>query len=286
MSEQAPELLNQATTALQQGQFEASLQLADQALAADPSSGNAYLIRAIALSRLGQADLATAAFRSAIDVMPTSSPAHYNLAVHFHAQGMKRDALDSARRALELDANNGQARDLVNLLNTELGYGEVQPTQSAPMGSPYAGVPGPSGPYGGAPGSAPSAEYYRQGYSGAQTQGGAVAFVDRMGTKWDTFGLVLVVLQMVALVYGLINLANQWPLIMEAARTGQQANIPTTPLQTGFQIISWVLLFVSMFWVITDVINRRNHWLWIVLYVLCCCCGPFQFVYFFFGRKK
>jgi len=271
MSEQATELLNQATTALQQGQFEASLQYADQALAADPSNGNAYLIRAIALSRTGQPDLATAAFRSAIDVMPSSSSAHYNLAVHYHAQGMKRESLDSARTAVELDANNGQARDLVNLLNAELGGGEVRPPEAA---TPPAMAQNPYM-------SQAAGDYYRPAYQGGPQ--GAVSYVNNMGDRWNTFGLILLLVGAGIWIFAIANTVMKWDEIMEAARTGRQA--PSTPLELAMNVISIVNSLLSLFWVASDISNRRGNWMWLVGFIICCCCTPFQAVYYLVGRK-
>lgn len=272
-AEQVQELLNQASTALQQGQYDQALQMADQCLALDPSNGNAYLVRAIALSRTGQGDLATAAFRTAIDVMPQSAAAHYNLAVHQHSLNQKRESMESARRALEVDPNHAAARELFNGLQQELA-------PEPPRSDVYAPPPTAGNPYMNPPS---QGDYYRPGHQGGP-QGGGVSYVRNMGDGWNTFGLILVLAGAAIWVFAIINIFVKWPEIQTAMQTGQQA--PTSPLEMIVNIISLINACVSIWWVASDIADRRGNWLWLVVFIICCCCTPVQAIYYFAGRNK
>ncbi|MEQ1932494.1 MAG: tetratricopeptide repeat protein [Fimbriimonadaceae bacterium] len=272
-NEQAQEFLNQATQSVQSGQFDQALTLVDQCLALDPSNGDAYLLRGIALSQTKQPDLAQAAFRAAADLMPGSPKPLFNLAVHLYGTGYKREAYDAANEALQLDPSHAQARDLASRLQQELGI-------PAP-GIPTAGPEGPQAqnPY------AQGANYYRPGYENQTGQVHSIAFVERMGANWDKIGLIICGVSMLLLLLGLGNLMSQWDAIMTSFRGGTPYQQPSTPLSVIQNILGWVTSLSALFWVISDIADRRGSWLWLVGFILCCCCAPFQFVYYYFTRK-
>lgn len=272
-AEQVRELLTQASESLQNGLYDQALDQTSQAMALDPANGEAKLIRAIALSRTGQTEQAMANFRSAIAAMPQSPEPHAQLAVHLHSNGQPREALEEARAALALDPSHMQARSLAARIEQELGGS----TTEAP----------PAGNYQASPYAAPQGEYSRHG----QPVGEGihhVAFVRQMGEKkWDTIGLVLVIMGLLMTVYSIIVMAGNWGPMMEAFRTGNQSAMPaTTPFQMVMQIISWIGIAGSIGWVAADIADRKGNWLWMVAFIICCCCAPIQAIYYFLGRKR
>ncbi|MEQ1824028.1 MAG: tetratricopeptide repeat protein [Fimbriimonadaceae bacterium] len=271
-NEQAQDFLNQATTSIQNGQFDQALTLADQCLALDPSNGDAQLLRGIALSQTKQPDLAQAAFRAAADLMPNSPKPLFNLAVHHYGVGQKREAYDLANAALQLDPSHAQARDLAGRLQQELGI----PAPGIPTG-PSSDSAQAQNPY------AQGANYYRPGFENQSGTVHSVAFVEKMGPTWDKIGLIIAGLGMLLMIIGFVSVAGHWDEMMTAMQAGRRYQPPQNIIQT---ILGWTTSLCALVWTICDIADRRASWLWLVGLILCCCCAPFQFVYFFVTRKN
>ncbi len=275
-NEQAQDFLNQATTSVQNGQFDQALSLADQCLALDPSNGDAYLLRGIALSQTKQPDLAQASFRAAADLMPNSPKPLFNLAVHHYGVGQKREAYDLANAALQLDPSHAQARDLSARLQQELGI----PNPGIPTG------PNPEGfqaqnPY------AQGANYYRPGYESQGGQVHSVGFVEKMGANWDKFGLVICGVSLLLTLIGLKDIVTVVNGVMAAFQGGEQFKPPPPTAFSIFKnILGWITSLSALFWVVSDIADRRGNWLWLLGFICCGCCAPFQFVYYYFTRRN
>lgn len=269
MSEQVQQFLQQATQALQDGNAASALELVGQAIALDPQNPDAYVLRGIALSQTGNPEGATAAFLQALALNPQSPKAHYNFATHQYQLGLRREALASAEEALRLDPAHASARGLVERIRLELG-------ESGSMAPPPPRQEVPSNPY------EANANYHRPGYD-APPDTHSIAFVERLGPTWVTIGWILAA---VLLLLTIVQWAQQGPQLLEMFRAMQendQAKLEKLSNEMGFggmnalaillSIVGMVLNLGGLTWNIMDIADRRGNWLWIIPYVLCCCCG-------------
>ena len=277
MSEQVQQFLQQATQAIQDGN-------AYQAIALDPANADAFVLRGIVLSQSGNPEGATAAFRQAIALNPQSAKAHYNFGTHQYQLGLRREALMSAEEALRLDPAHASARELVERIRMEVGgvgaMAPPQPRQEVPT-NPYEANP----------------NYYRPGYD-TPPNVHSLAFVERLGSNWVTIGWVLAGL---IILLTIIQWAQQGPILIEffqAMQDNDQAKVQRLSNEMGFGGMTALSLILSLAgmvlnvggltWNIMDIADRRGNWLWIVPYVLCCCCGFQGFgllLYILMGRK-
>lgn len=287
--EQTRQFVDQATQAIQRGQFNEALDLCDRALALDSGSADAMLLKAISLSNLRRSDEATDAFRSAVSLAPQSPKVFYNFAVHYYGIGQKERSLEMAREAVRLDPNHGQARDLSARIESETGAapadlpqqpaaqpGEAQPFQQQPGG--YEQTPG---------------AYYRPGYYGEQYgKTHSIRFVEQMGKGWAAAGLVLAVVEGARFIFAMSYVIPAFQKFMAASA----ANKPMDPQEFARMInpypivglIGYLTLALLMLWMILDISDRRGNWIWLVPLVLGCCCGVHWIVlllYLAVGRK-
>lgn len=300
--DQVKQFLEQATQSLQSGQFQQALDLADQAVALQESD-EAQLLRGVALSQLNQPDSATEAFRRAISLNAHNPKAYYNLAVHYYALGQKNEALEMAREAVRIDSKHAGARDLVTRIEAESApKSEVQParvmddgsTQEAganadPMGGPMpGGAPGPQAPY-----QAPvQGNYARPGYETSGVH--SLQFVANMGKTWDTIAWILIVVMFAIFVLGWVTNFGQIMEVLnnpEAARRMGGFNSFGTmgAFQIILSIVGIIFRLVSLVWMILELTDRRGNWLWLLPYILCCCCNAEWLplgIYLMAGRQK
>lgn len=279
--EQVKGFIDQATQSIQGGMFNQAIELADQALALQPDNADALVLRGVALSQVNQPQAATEAFQKAVLHQPTNSKAFFNLAVHYSRLGQKDLALDAAREAVRLDPGHAGARDLVTQMERELGVasqtaseGTTPPVQvGQPTGNPYAN----QNPY-----QQPNAPYMREGYGPSVH---SVAFVEKMGPNWVTLGWVLAALSLIMLVVGF---AVGFGDMQQAFSNPTAARDPFAGFSGGRLFVSLADMAIragALAWVIIDIIDRRGNWLWLVLFVICCCCAPIQAIYMLAGRK-
>lgn len=296
--EQAKQFLEQATQSLQSGQFQQALDLIDQSIALKDGDSEAHVLRGIALSQLSQPDQATEAFRKAIMQGPYNVKAYFNLAVHYFALGQKAEALEMAHSAVRIDPKHAGARDLIIRIEgeTQAANAFQPPTTPDPsrIGDPLAPpveggapAPGPSAPY---QQPVPPGGYTRPGYETSGTQ--SLQFVANMGKTWDAIGWGLIITSLVVLV---ASVALFFPIYAEMFRNPENIQQMSTmgmgggALSMVLQIVSWLASLGSLVWMILELTNRRGNWLWLLPYILCCCCG-FHWVvmgiYLLAGRQK
>lgn len=275
-NEQAKQLLSQATSAIQNGDFNGALGLINQAIDLDSTDAESFVLRGIALAQTGQAAGATESFHEALRLDPGNVKAHYNLAVHYYGSGDKTAALEMARQAIAFDPGHAAAQDLLRRLQAEgFGVESADPTATPPMAG--------EGPQ--AFSSAPSAGYYREGYGGPQDQyvkpAHSIAMIERMGKTWDIIGWSAVFVGLV--VFG-GNIAfgpgarmgqdffNDFGGTMQRLKENPHLYDPT-PLGLVFNLLSYLVIAVTLTYIIMDIVDRRGNWLWIIPFVICCCCG-------------
>lgn len=279
--------MDDATLAVQTGRYSEALPLVDQALALDPNNFEAYVVRGIALSQTNQPDEATSSFLRAIELNPSTPKPFYNLAVHYYGLGRREPALDMARKANAVDPSHEGSRSLSLKIEQELGMaaGPSGPTR------PYS-VPGAEG---GAEPPIAGAEYfrepYREGYDSDPDNVHSIPMVEKFGKNWMLLGWILAALPIV--LFGL-----SW-IIAPTMALGGPRGPGGQPTLNGLPTMLWVTLFVrllavifSMVWMIMDILDRRHSLIWIIPYIVCCCCGVgvlqgvMQMVYMLVGRRR
>jgi tetratricopeptide (TPR) repeat protein len=317
--EQAKQFLEQATQSLQSGQFQQALELADQAIALKDSD-EAQILRGIAWSQLGQPDAATEALRRAISLGPHNPKAYYNLAVHYFSQGRKPEALEMAKEAVRLDTKHAGARDLVARIEAE---SQPASTVQAPRiddlttggSTSMPGVPGVTGPIEGlgagpeaprpgpapgepyqAPMATPPGGYQRPGYDTSNEH--SLQFVGNMGATWYTIGWIIIFIALAIDVVAIVRVAGMWDQIMQAAQdpaAAQRINQQmwgNNVIATVLQLVSYATTLGGLVWMILELTDRRGNWLWLLPYILVCCCtcGLMQpvvhAIYILAGRPK
>ncbi|MBI5707675.1 MAG: hypothetical protein HZC36_11890 [Armatimonadetes bacterium] len=314
--EQSKAFLDSATQALHNGEFAKALEFVQQAIAVQPESTDSYVLKGVAHSQLQQADEATEAFRHAIMLSPYNVKAYYNLAVHYNSLGQKVLAAEMAKEAVRIDPKHVGAKDLLGRIENEIKPPEttVPHTGSSepPAEQPMAPPPGTTGPdpvpapgpqpfsqQGPAPGPyqqpgqppQPGQPYYRPGYENRSVH--SIGFVENMGGAWTTVGYAIGGIASLFWVIGLGRLATMWSQsggdFQKLAELNQQQAFATgAPGELLLQLVSLFVLLVSLVWMIMDIADRRGNWLWLLPFVICCCCtgayGPMLLIYVWKGR--
>lgn len=162
--------------------------------------------------------------------------------------------------------------------------GQPQP----PYQQPQAPHQPPQGPYSPPPGQ----PYYRPGYENQQVH--SVAFIENMGKNWTTVGYGIGFVASAFWVFGLVQYINYWNQsggdIQRWAEVLQSESQKGGPGQMLLSLLSLFTLLLSLIWFIMDLTDRRGNWLWLLPYVVCCCCGmggygPLQLIYIWKGRE-
>lgn len=294
---------------LQSGQAQQALELIGQAIELNDHDSEAYVLKGIALAQMQRNDEATEAFRNAISCGPSNPKAYFNLAVHQYGLGNKVEAESIAREAVRLDPSHSGAKDLVSRITRELNPDIVTPTGKVredapnlqnpndPFSAPATGSAPPSGQPGAPPSGGPSqgapppggaqppsgqpyippGSYERPGYNTRSVH--SMAFIENMGKGWDTFGYVLAGLNIVLFI---IVFAGTFSVMMEAFRNpeafqGRQSGFfameGISPLMMALSMVARVIQLISLVWMIMELADRRGNWLWLLPFILCCCCG-------------
>jgi hypothetical protein len=286
MNEQVNQFLAEATQSIQAGQFQTALELANQAISLDNSNSEAYLIRGIALSQTGQPDAATDAFQESLRLNPSNPKGYFNLAVHYYQQGKKDLSLEATRQAMNLDPSHTGARELAARIEQELGLQTSPPVGSPNVGSqtqenPYTQNPYGQNPYG--------AEYKRSDSEYYATQQNSIQFVENMGQNWVTLGYIIVLIGAINCV---VSIFTMGPMINELMQNANNPNF--NPESVAFrtnpimQLLGYAGALGSLLWICMDLANRRGQWLWLLPYIISCCCGLqwlVQLIYMLTGRK-
>ncbi|MBX3119321.1 MAG: tetratricopeptide repeat protein [Fimbriimonadaceae bacterium] len=300
----------EAIQSVQSGQPEKALELINQALELNDHDSEAYVLKGIALAQLKRDDEATEAFRGAISCGPSNPKAYFNLAVHQYGLGHKAEAESIAREAVRLDPSHSGAKDLVARITREMNPDVITPTGKVAADAPSLSQPGdplsqpnpgaapptgqPSGPPAGAPpqgqpglhgpGTPPPGQQYippggyeRPGYGTRNVH--SMAFIENMGKGWDGFGYILSALNIIlfivisAATYSLVMEAFQNPEAFQNRNMGFFSMEGVSPVITVLSLVSRLIQLISLIWMIMELADRRGNWLWLLPFILCCCCG-------------
>ncbi len=280
-NEEAKSYLEQATSAVQTGQFERALTLIEQCLTLDPQSYEGLIVRGIAQSQTNQPDAATDSFREAIRIQPTTTKGHYNLAVHLYGIGRTQPALEAARKAVDFDGSHLAAQDLCRKIEIELGMAakpmDVFAEDAEPIDSPYR----PTGDH--------TDPYYREGYDSDPEEVHSIPLVEKMGNAWIWIGAGLAILPIFLFGISFLMAPGQFQDMLAGRQPQQQIQ----PAMGSVVVIGLSILtaFASLTWMIMDILDRRTSLVWLIPFAVCCCItsgclpGVVMGLYIAAGRK-
>lgn len=279
-NEEAKSYLEQATSAVQTGQFERALSLIEQCLTLDPQNYEGLIVRGIAQSQTNQPDAATDSFREAIRIQPTTTKGHYNLAVHLYGIGRTQSALEAVRKAVEFDSSHLAAQDLRQKIEIELGMA-AKPMDAA--AEEMQTIESPSQPAGDH-----TDPYYREGYD-SDPDVHSIPFVERMGNAWIWIGAGLAILPIFLFGISYLMAPGQFQEMLAGRQPQQQIQPPIGSMVIiGLSILT---AFSSLTWMIMDILDRRTSLVWLIPFAVCCCItsgclpGVVMGLYIAVGRK-
>ena len=285
-------LIDRATDALNGGDAEAALAVADEIRAGEGPSADEALIRGIALSSLGRTAPASDAFAEAMRRAPESHKARFNAAVHEFNAGNARGAKEIAEAAALLDPQHGGTRDLLAKVEETLN---PTPPPVEPAASLEGALPLPASPAGAPATSAQYAAYARPGEI-ATGEPENLPWIGRMGPAWTAIGIAVVAISFVAFIVTTVVSLRYMPSLGGAATAGEgfQAGMKASmtaqkdPLYTLSATVGLVAGVGTVLWTLLDIVRRRGNFAWLVGVIPLSCLSlgwiiaPF---YMLFGRK-
>lgn len=252
MQEDGTKLLADSTQALQSGDAQEALRLADQATQLGDVAADAWVLKGIALAQLGQNSDAVEAFRQAVILNPKNEKAFYNFGTLYYRMGNKPEALAMANEAVRLDPSHAAARDLAALLESEL-----RPAES----------PGPGMAYYDPSAVDPAIQFPAQVHR--------IGFIGRGQAAWNAVGVGIALLTL----WSFFSTFD--PAVRENMQRYQEAfnsgngKITTEALEAWNALMPLFLrvfgtFLLGMVWLIMDVVDRARSWLWVVSYAVLC----------------
>jgi len=172
-----------------------------------------------------------------------------------------------------------------------------QPSEAGPGPQPPDPIPPPSQapapppearPAAPAP-SAPPPGYYRPGYQQPATH--SLTFVENLGKAWDSAGWGLAVFSTIVGIVSLVRfsvLMAQYNWDIFALNKAQQNVLGMSGGDILLNLIFMFLLLMSFVWLMMELTDRRGNWLWLLPFIICCCCygyGPVMMIYLWKGRE-
>lgn len=255
----AQQLIAEAARALETGNPQRALELADQVVAIDESIAEGYQIRGIALTKLGQVEEATIALRRATEMAPYEPKHYYNLAVNLRDRGLRDEAQQMAEEALRLDPKHAGARSVAREIS-----GVEPPTE-----------PGDAQPH---------APAFRPGYG---QQKHLLPFMNGIERAWAGVGYGFLG---IALVLAILMITHMPLAPTGVVQKGQLGDVTfKRDAVSVFTVFLYVVSFVCTFmWMFVDLIDSRRKFSWMVPLVICAIWGfnviPLA-IYIFVGRK-
>jgi len=246
MSDRYAIAVEQATEALNAGRFEDALNEVLGVLALEPNHPDAILLQAIALSQLGRAQEASAAFVRAVTLAPGSAKARYNAAVHEYNVGNRDVALQLVNDALTIEPNHSSAKDLQRRIAGDVSYPKLE-TPSTPTVVPT-GIP----------------------------------FIQKLGSVWIGAGFVLAFCN-AASYLGQTAMMNGSKTYQEL-QTGQikelgeltakfSAITQEVPALVPLGMLDLFLRVALLVYLVLDLNHRKGNYVWLVPLILTGCCG-------------
>ncbi len=216
------------------------------------------MLRGISLAQAGSPQAATEAFRQAVTLAPTNGKALHNFAKHLFDTGDRAGALSMVQEAVRVDPGNAAAQDLLRTLQ---GADAPAPTVAPPQYPPPGMSPPQAQPHYVPP--VPTVPIH------------SVRFVEGLGKNWDRILYGLIIVGALVFVLSLSESVRMMTLIMNdpSALSNEELMAANTPAKMLLNILSLVTSLSLCVWMTTDIADRRTNWVWMVPFVLCCCCG-------------
>lgn len=280
-------LIDRATDALNEGDPEAALAIADEIRVGVGPNADEALIRGIALSSLGRSAPASDAFAEAMRRAPESHKARFNAAVHEFNAGNACGAKEIADEAARLDPAHGGTRDLLAKIEETLN-----PTLPPVEGMPPVETVAP------APSSAAYAPYPHASPAAGTLVGEPenLPWIGRMGPAWLAIGIAFVAISFLAFLTMTLIAFRFLPGLGGATSAGDsfQAGLNASrsavrdPLYNLAAVIGLAASIGTIFWTTLDLVRHRGNFAWLVG-VIPLSCLSFGWViapiYMLVGRK-
>ncbi len=262
-------LIDRATDALNGGDAEGALAIAEEIRAGEGPNADEALIRGIALSSLGRSAPASDAFAEAMRRAPGSHKARFNAAVHEFNAGNAAGARELAAEAARLDPQHGGTRDLLGKIEATLNPGAGGSSSASSASASPVEPPALS--------SAEYAAYARPGMPGA-TGGGSGAeeenlpWIGRLGPAWTAIGVGILILGSLAFAITTALSFRYMPSLAAVndpgagfsagLRASQQ--VQRDPLGFVAGIVGFFTNVATILWTVLDLVRRRGNFVWLV----------------------
>ena len=262
LHQEARKLIDQAEIAIRANNAGYAIELLRQSILYNSKDPDGYILLGIALAQTGMPADAENAFKKATALAPTSVKARYNLAVHQYSQGQVRAALNSARKASEIDPGHSGSRSLVERIESELGLEPGQLPKTTAAGNP-------------------TPEDHED-----ETGAEVLPLVNRLGPAWIVIGWSIAIASLAGLI---LTLALVRPYVGQNISPDNLVKAITSgPGGHLAQVICFSSILLGIVWTAMDAINRHGNLLWLLPQVACGCFGLTWVilpVYIVVGRK-
>lgn len=269
-------LIDRATDAINGGDPERALGIADEIRKGEGPNADEALIRGIALSSLGRIAEASDAFAEAIRRAPNSHKARFNAAVHEFNAGNLAGARELAAQAIAIDPAHGSTRELA----IKIEEAAKPPRLEA---DPEAGVTVDAIPS--------SAAMYARPADDEEP----LPWIRDLGPRWVMIGLIIAGLSFLTFLgitaMALASGSGAAPrTISEAVDAGSKAaqSLQRVPAYQLLSLFDLIMRMASIGWTVLDLVRRRGNFLWLVAVVPLSCLSFVWIglpIYILFGRK-
>lgn len=239
--------------AIEAGNFDAALAQADSAIASQPASDEAHLLRGAALSRLNRGVEAVDSLKTSVALNPNKPNAYVQMAWQLDQLGRRDEAIQQAETALRIDPSNQEAHRLLTAW---------KPTMSPP--------PSSENPY-----QNPSV-YPREVPS---MSGGTLEFINKMGdSKWMAIFWVLYLGYCLVSIFLTYYYVTNLSTLLDLSNT----DMPAPLIILG--VLSIPFSIGTIIWGVLDIVHKRTSWAWLIVFV---CCAPYlTWLYPTMGRNQ
>ncbi len=233
------------------GNFDAALSQADLAIANQPGSDEAHLLKGVALARLNRGTEALQALATSISLNPNKPNAYVQMAWQLDQLGRRDEAIRQAETALRIDPANHEASRLLNAWKPMEHSGAYQNPSAYPREAP-------------------------------SMAGGTLEFINKMGDrKWmSIFWVVYAGYFLVSVFLVYFYFASLSTLLETANR--ESAVLPGPLMLTG--VLSVPFSIGTIIWGVMDIVHKRTSWAWLIVFI---CCAPYlTWLYPTVGRNQ
>lgn len=256
VSPEESQAISDARKAIEDGNNALAQSITADLLSKNPESLTGLVLSGIALSQGGRVKDADNEFEKAIAMAPQDANAAFNYAVHLSATERPELARSMAYRVLQLDPNHAGAKQIASdLVSTEpviaTGLAKEVETPSAESAPVEAALN-------------PNAETH------------LIKWVADLGAGWDVIGWLLVGISAVLFIAAVFLMAAS---IMQSGTISIMDLAKQQPPSVRLLLqVNLVFPYLSAFWMILDILDKKGNFLWLAPMVLLCLL-QIQFLY-------